>query len=115
MQAKQGKERIFGMSKFLRTLLIGVGVGLLIAPKRGEETRRLLTERFQQVRKTLSGNTAQGSFSSSPASGNSSREAQQLKRVAEVAEQKNMMNMPPTASYEPAFPEYVNPETRPNP
>ncbi len=103
------------MSKFLRTLLIGVGVGLLIAPKRGEETRRLLTERFQQVRKTLSGNTAQGSFSSSPASGNSSREAQQLKRVAEVAEQKNMMNTPPTASYEPAFPEYVNPETRPNP
>lgn len=103
------------MSKFLRTLLIGVGVGLLIAPKRGEETRRLLTERFQQVRNTLSGNTSQGSFGSSPASGNSSREAQQLKRVAEVAEQKSMMDTPPTSSYEPAFPEYVNPETRPNP
>ena len=103
------------MGKFLRTLLIGVGVGLLIAPKRGEETRRLLTERFQQARNTLSGNTSQGRSGSSSGSGSQSREAQQLKRVAEVAEQKTMMDTPPTASYEPAFPEYINPETRHNP
>ena len=102
------------MGKFLRTLLIGVGIGLLIAPKRGEETRRLLTERFQQARNSLSGNTAQSRFGSSSTSGSQSREAQQLKKVAEVAEQKSAMYTPPTTTYEPAFPEYVNPDIGPN-
>ena len=35
------------MGRFLRNVLIGIGIGLLIAPMPGEELRRLLSERFQ--------------------------------------------------------------------
>jgi len=47
-----GKERkeIEGMKKFITGLLLGLGIGLLIAPMRGEETRRQLAERFAEMR-----------------------------------------------------------------
>lgn len=38
------------MKRFIRGMLIGVGIGLLIAPMRGEEMRRLLSERFAELR-----------------------------------------------------------------
>lgn len=38
------------MNNFTKGLLIGVGIGLLIAPMRGEETRRLIAERAGQLR-----------------------------------------------------------------
>src|SRR5947209_16235088 len=38
------------MNSFFKGLLVGVGVGLLVAPMRGEEMRRLLGERFQELR-----------------------------------------------------------------
>jgi gas vesicle protein len=38
------------MSNFLKGLLFGVGIGLLIAPMRGEEMRNLLNERFSELR-----------------------------------------------------------------
>ena len=38
------------MGNFLRGLLIGLGLSLLIAPMRGEEMRRLVSERFQKLR-----------------------------------------------------------------
>ncbi|GAC1430849.1 MAG: hypothetical protein PVS3B3_05270 [Ktedonobacteraceae bacterium] len=38
------------MGKFLRGLLFGLGLGALIAPMRGQEMRRLLTDRFQELR-----------------------------------------------------------------
>jgi gas vesicle protein len=47
------------MGRFIRTLLIGIGIGLLIAPKRGEETRQLLKERFQDFRSRLPENIQQ--------------------------------------------------------
>jgi gas vesicle protein len=34
-------------------MLIGVGVGLLVAPMRGEEMQRLLRQRYQQLRANL--------------------------------------------------------------
>lgn len=37
------------MNGFFRGLLFGVGIGLLIAPMRGQEMRRLLNERFQEL------------------------------------------------------------------
>jgi gas vesicle protein len=48
------------MGKFLRTLLLGIGIGLLIAPKRGVETRQLLTQRFQQLSNSLQSGTLPG-------------------------------------------------------
>lgn len=37
------------MGRFLNGVLIGVGIGLLIAPMRGEEMQRLLRERYQEL------------------------------------------------------------------
>ena len=38
------------MNNFLKGLLIGVGVGLLVAPMRGEEMRNLISERAGELR-----------------------------------------------------------------
>ncbi|HVB60803.1 MAG TPA: YtxH domain-containing protein [Ktedonobacteraceae bacterium] len=38
------------MKRFMIGLLIGAGIGLLIAPVTGEEMRRLLAERIQEMR-----------------------------------------------------------------
>ncbi|WP_052888878.1 YtxH domain-containing protein [Thermogemmatispora carboxidivorans] len=44
------------MNNFFRGVLVGVGIGLLIAPMRGEEMRQLLGERLQQLRGYLPDN-----------------------------------------------------------
>jgi gas vesicle protein len=41
------------MKAFTRGVLVGVGVGLLFAPMKGEELRRLLNERFTELRNSL--------------------------------------------------------------
>ena len=38
------------MNNFVKGVLFGVGIGLLVAPMRGEETRKLLSERFGELR-----------------------------------------------------------------
>ena len=38
------------MKRFITGLLFGLGIGLLVAPMRGEETRRQLAERFAEMR-----------------------------------------------------------------
>lgn len=38
------------MKAFMTGLLVGAGIGLLIAPMRGDEMRRLLGERIQEMR-----------------------------------------------------------------
>ncbi|HLH61926.1 MAG TPA: hypothetical protein VKV20_09595 [Ktedonobacteraceae bacterium] len=38
------------MNSFFKGVLVGVGVGLLVAPMRGEEMRNLLRERFEELR-----------------------------------------------------------------
>jgi gas vesicle protein len=92
------------MGKFLRTVLIGVGIGLLIAPQRGEETRQALMDRFQQLLASFSGNT-QSASTSKTASG--------LRNLAEEAEKHPHVYTPPsTTNYTPAYPEYVNPNPK---
>jgi gas vesicle protein len=44
------------MGRFFRGFLIGVGVGLLVAPMRGEDMRRLISERYVELRNTLPDN-----------------------------------------------------------
>ena len=41
------------MKGFVRGVLVGVGVGLLVAPMTGEEMRRMLGERIQTLRSYL--------------------------------------------------------------
>ena len=38
------------MKRFVTGLLLGLGIGLLVAPMSGEETRRQLAERFAEMR-----------------------------------------------------------------
>lgn len=38
------------MKRFITGLLLGFGIGLLVAPMRGEEARRQLAERFAEMR-----------------------------------------------------------------
>jgi gas vesicle protein len=41
------------MSRFLNGVLVGVGIGLLIAPMKGDEMRRLVRERYEELRSNL--------------------------------------------------------------
>ncbi len=41
------------MGKFINGLLIGLGIGVLVAPMKGEETRRLVSERITSLRTSL--------------------------------------------------------------
>ncbi len=38
------------MNSFVKGVLVGVGIGLVVAPMKGEELRRVLGERFQEFR-----------------------------------------------------------------
>ena len=38
------------MNSFVKGVLVGVGIGLVVAPMRGDEMRQLLSERFQSFR-----------------------------------------------------------------
>lgn len=38
------------MNSFVKGVLVGVGVGLLVAPMRGEEMRTMLSQRLEQMR-----------------------------------------------------------------
>jgi gas vesicle protein len=46
----QRKEGIESMKRFIMGLLVGLGIGVLLAPMKGEETRRQLAERFAELR-----------------------------------------------------------------
>src|SRR5215469_3645859 len=47
---RKGRAR---MNSFVKGMLLGVGIGLLVAPMKGEEMRRLLRERFEELRANL--------------------------------------------------------------
>ena len=160
------------MKSFIRGMLFGVGIGLLVAPMRGEEMRRLVGERLQELRGYLPENeqlnqyVQQVSDRVSQASGNLSDLAQQAsskvketgsqlgdlaqqassrvketgsqlgtlgqqatetvrqtaqattdtaKQAARSAKQDASTSTPTSAPFPSAYPEYVNPETKPNP
>lgn len=44
------------MGRFMNGVLIGVGLGLLVAPMKGDQMRRLMVEQYQQLRSTLPDN-----------------------------------------------------------
>ena len=160
------------MKSFIRGILFGVGIGLLVAPMRGEEMRRLVGERLQELRGYLPENeqlnqyVQQVSDRVSQASGNLSDLAQQAtskvketgsqlggmaqqasskvketgsqlgnlgqqatatvrqaaqdttdtaKQAVRSAKQSESTSTPTSAPFPSAYPDYVNPETKPNP
>ena len=159
------------MKSFIRGMLFGVGIGLLVAPMRGEEMRRLVGERLQELRGYLPENeqlnqyVQQVSDRVSQASGNLSDLAQQAtskmketgsqlgdlaqqasskvketgsqlgtlgqqatetvrqtaqattdtaKQAVRSAKQSASTSTPTSAPFPSAYPDYVNPETKPN-
>lgn len=71
------------MNNFLKGVLVGAGIGLLVAPMRGEEFRNLLAQRFAELRGSLPQNeqlsqyTQQVSNTMSQSAGNLKDYAQQ--------------------------------------
>lgn len=91
------------MGKFLRTILVGVGIGLLIAPMPGKELRRVISERFQGMQDSLDRRQQ-------AASGHMTAAESNLKDIGEAA-----LNTPGKSGmvggpFQPAYPEYVKPE-----
>ena len=101
------------MNKFFNAVLIGVGIGLLIAPMPGRDMRQLLRSRFQQLMgqsDQMEGYQVSG--------GQPSATHQDLKQTAETAmntKTEGTLAAQTPGSYEPAYPEYVNPERTSNP
>jgi gas vesicle protein len=48
-RVKIGKD-VLQMNNFVKGVLLGVGVGLLVAPMRGEEMRRMISDRASEMR-----------------------------------------------------------------
>jgi len=48
-RVKIGKD-VLQMNNFVKGVLLGVGVGLLVAPMRGDEMRRLISDRASEMR-----------------------------------------------------------------
>ena len=72
------------MKKFVTGLLLGLGIGLLVAPMRGEETRRQLADRFAEMRGYLPENDQFNEYVSQ-VSGHVSQAGSNLKDYAQQA------------------------------
>ena len=75
------------MGRFFRGFLIGVGFGLLVAPMRGEDMRRLISERYVELRNSLPDNEPLRQAGQQFASG-ISQTANQLKDYSQQAASK---------------------------
>lgn len=103
------------MGKFLNGVMIGVGIGLLIAPVRGEEMRRRLGSRLQQMSGSAPENQQLDDYKR-PMSRSTSSTEHAMKRTAESAmnsDAPNTLSSQSKQPFSPAYPEYVNPELKP--
>ena len=75
------------MGRFFRGLLVGAGIGLLIAPLKGEDMRRLVRERFEDMRSSLPENEQLKQAGQQFAAG-VSQKASQLKDYSQQAASK---------------------------
>jgi hypothetical protein len=93
----------------LRNILIGIGIGLLIAPMPGAEMRRRLGDFFQNLVGSPTGPYNQR------ITDRSSQAARDLKNIAVGTEERPArpaasVNTPASEPFKSAYPEYVNPE-----
>ena len=75
------------MGRFFRGMLIGAGIGLLVAPMRGEDMRRLLSERYTDLVNALPDNEQLRQMGQQVSSG-ISQTASQLKDYSQQAASK---------------------------
>ena len=75
------------MGRFFRGMLIGVGIGLLVAPMRGEDMRHLLSERYADLLRALPNNEQLRQMGQQVSSG-ISQTASQLKDYSQQAASK---------------------------
>src|SRR5438874_4316961 len=102
------------MKKMLTYVLIGIGIGLLIAPRPGEETRRRLQAMLQQrVGPQPPDREALQRYYQKQGTGEKSESAQALKGLAQEAlksQTPGTLTAQAPKDYPPAYPEYTNPE-----
>ena len=72
------------MGRFLNGVLIGVGIGLLVAPMKGEEMRRRVSQRYEELRRNLPDNEQLKQVGQQVATG-AAQTAGQLKGYAQQA------------------------------
>ena len=72
------------MGRFMNGILIGVGIGLLVAPMKGEEMQRLVRERYEVLRRNLPDNEQLKQVGQQVAAG-TAQTASQLKDYAQQA------------------------------
>jgi gas vesicle protein len=113
------------MGRFINGVFVGIGIGLLVAPMRGEEMRRLVRERIQELRGSMPEQLNQypspTAFKTPATPSNLSdvtqQSAQRLKQTGEQATRTTSRTTQgtTTAPSPSAHPEYVNPERELNP
>jgi len=102
------------MNKFFNAVLIGVGIGLLIAPMPGRDMRQLLRSRFQELTGP-SDQTGAYQVNGGQQPSASQRDLKQTAETAMNAKTEGTLAAKTPGYYEPAYPEYVNPERTSNP
>jgi gas vesicle protein len=99
------------MNKFLTGALIGVGIGMLLAPVPGQELRQMLGERLQGLGNQLANNEQLNGIVQR-AMGPESPVERGLKNLANRSTTPNAVDTLVKQPYKPSFPEYVNPDLK---
>ncbi len=99
------------MNKFLTGTLIGVGIGMLLAPMPGQEMRQMLSERLQGLGGQL-GNNNQLNQIVQRAKGPGSPVERGLKNLGNRASTPDAVDTLVTKPYKSAYPEYVDPDLK---
>lgn len=99
------------MGKFLNGVLVGVGIGMLLAPMPGSEMRQMLGERLQTMGTALSRNEQLNEILQRAAGPDSPIE-RGLKNLANRATTNNAQDTLVREPYKPAYPEYVDPDLK---
>ena len=99
------------MNKFLTGAVIGVGIGMLLAPMPGQELRQMLGERLQDLGNQLARNEQLNEIVQR-AMGPESPVERGLKNLATRATTPNAEDTLVKKPYKPAYPEYVNPDLK---
>src|SRR5438067_10808768 len=102
------------MGRFINGVFVGIGIGLLVAPMRGEEMRRLVRERIQELRGSMPLNQypSPTAFKTPATPSNLSdvtqQSAQRLKQTGEQATRTASQRKQgtTTAPFPSAYPEY---------
>ncbi|HLI05476.1 MAG TPA: YtxH domain-containing protein [Ktedonobacteraceae bacterium] len=99
------------MNKFLTGALIGVGIGMLLAPMPGQQMRQMLGERLQELGGQLSSNEQLNQIVRQ-AMGPESPVERGLKNLANRATTPDAADTLVENRYRPSYPEYVDPNLK---